>query len=269
RTVRLPGKVGGTFGVRESTRNLRRLLRKPGTKLRFATVTYANARWKLTVNLETGPLHRGRHVPADLEQPIVGIDRGLRCFAVVADEHGRELARIDPPRPLRARLRRLRRLSRALSRKAKGSRGRIRARRQLGRLHGHIRNIRHHALRELVSWLAKTHGHLVVETLSTRALMGTWLARSLADVGWALFELWLTTKVAWHGGTLTKAPPHFPSTQQCSQCQHRGPKVPLHQRTFRCGHCGFVADRDTNAAINLARYARSHSSASPGSLGRP
>ncbi|MEN0065801.1 MAG: zinc ribbon domain-containing protein [Myxococcota bacterium] len=42
----------------------------------------------------------------------------------------------------------------------------------------------------------------------------------------------------------------------------------MHQRTFTCGTCGYTADRDTNAAVNLARYARSALS-SPGSPGRP
>ncbi|MEO0601705.1 MAG: transposase [Myxococcota bacterium] len=84
--------------------------------------------------------------------------------------------------------------------------------------------------------------------------MKTSLSRALADSGWALFERWLTTKVGWHGGTVTKAPRNFPSTRRCSHCGEVGPKLPLAQRTFSCRRCGFVADRDHNAAINLARY---------------
>ena len=30
-------------------------------------------------------------------------------------------------------------------------------------------------------------------------------------------------------------------------------KLTLHERTYRCDGCGLAIDRDTNAAINLAR----------------
>ncbi len=118
--------------------------------------------------------------------------------------------------------------------------------------------------------MAQTHGHLVIETLSTAGLMKTRMARSLADVGWTTFERWLTYKVDWHGGRLTKAPRNFPSTRRCSNCRGLGPKLALHQRQFVCGSCDYTADRDTNAAVNLARYGRAVvRSESPGSPGSP
>src|SRR5262249_17465967 len=106
------------------------------------------------------------------------------------------------------------------------------------------------------SRLAKTHGRLVIEDLCTMGLMRTSLARSIADSAWSLFATMLAYKARWYGATLTVADRFFPSTRQCSACGHVGDKLDLSKRIFHCSGCGHEADRDTNAAVNLARYAR-------------
>jgi putative transposase len=51
-------------------------------------------------------------------------------------------------------------------------------------------------------------------------------------------------------GVVTVAvPPHYTS-QNCSNCGEVVKKS-LSQRTHRCNKCGFVLDRDWNAAINI------------------
>ena len=79
------------------------------------------------------------------------------------------------------------------------------------------------------------------------------LARSVADSAWAMFARVLAYKVEWRGGTLTMAHRYYPSTRRCSACGEIGEAVPLSERTFRC-QCGHEADRDVNAAANLAQY---------------
>jgi putative transposase len=49
----------------------------------------------------------------------------------------------------------------------------------------------------------------------------------------------------------------FPSSKTCSGCGTVKAKLSLSERTFRCGHCGLVADRDVNAARNLLHLAAS------------
>lgn len=252
RAVRLPAKLGGVLRIREDTRRIRRLLQKAQTVLRYVTISHDDGRWRMSVTIQTGPLHPEQHAPASLHP--VGIDRGLTTFAVVATAAGEELERIHHPRPLRAALPRLRRLSRSHSRKTQGSANRRRSQRRLQRMHARIRNLRQDFVRRVTSRLAKTHGHLVLETLNTQGLMKTRMARSLADSGWAQFATRLTTKSSWHGGTLTLASRTFPSTRRCSACAHVGDAIPLSQRWFHCGACGFQADRDTNAAINLGQF---------------
>ena len=50
----------------------------------------------------------------------------------------------------------------------------------------------------------------------------------------------------------------FPSTKRCSRCGVVKDSMPLSERTFTCSVCGFVGDRDTNAAENLRQVAVSH-----------
>jgi putative transposase len=40
------------------------------------------------------------------------------------------------------------------------------------------------------------------------------------------------------------------TSQDCSRCRHRQP-MPLWKRTYRCGNCGLVMDRDENSAVNI------------------
>ena len=102
RTLRLP-KLG-SLRVRECTRRLRRMLKKDRAKILFATLsTREGGRWRVSLNVQASPLHLERREPRNDATSPVGIDRGLRTFAVVADAERRELERIDSPRPLRRR----------------------------------------------------------------------------------------------------------------------------------------------------------------------
>lgn len=254
RSIRLP-KIG-VLVVRECTRKLRRMLRGERAKILFATISHhTGGRWIVCLNLEAAALHPAlRHDGGGTSAAPVGIDRGLRTFAVLADATGRELERIDAPRPLRKELRRLRKLSRSVSRKKKGSQNRRRARMRLAGLHQRIGNVRRAFVHRESSRLAQTHGHLVLETLSTAGLMRTRMARSLADSAWAMFAQVLGYKLAWRGGRLTLADRFFPSTRRCSACGHVGEAVTLSERRFRCSSCRHEVDRDTNAAACLAQY---------------
>lgn len=253
RTVTLP-KLG-SLRVIEDTRKLRRMIDKGRARILFATVSRRNGRWTLSVNVEATPRHDAlRHSESRPDESPVGIDRGLKTFAVLADADGHEIDRIESPRPLRAALPKLRRASRSLSRKKKGSRNRERQRRKLSRTHERIRNLRRDFTHRTSSRLAKTHRHLVLEDLCTRGLMRTRMARSLADSAWAQFGSMLEYKVAWYGGALSTAHRFYPSTRRCSACGQVGERLPLSQRTFHCTFCGHEADRDTNAATCLAQW---------------
>jgi putative transposase len=150
----------------------------------------------------------------------------------------------------------LRKKSRALSRKQLGSRNRQRARQHLAKLHQRIGDVRRDFVHRQSSRLAKTHGHLVIEDLCTAGLMRSRLSRSIADSAWALFASMLRYKAAWYGAVLTMADRFYPSTRRCSACGTLAEKLSLSERTFHCSSCGYEADRDGNAATNLALWPR-------------
>jgi putative transposase len=57
-----------------------------------------------------------------------------------------------------------------------------------------------------------------------------------------------------NGATFIQADKWFPSSKLCSSCGHIKPNLKLSDRIYECG-CGFVSDRDMNAAINLSKLA--------------
>jgi putative transposase len=108
-------------------------------------------------------------------------------------------------------------------------------------------------LHQLTSTLAATYGTIVVEHLNVAGMLrNRRLARRLADAGFGQLRRQLIYKCAWVGGSLVQADMFFPSSKTCSGCGHAKAKLPLSERTYRCGRCGLVLDRDLNVARNLA-----------------
>ncbi|WP_069159623.1 RNA-guided endonuclease TnpB family protein [Nocardia altamirensis] len=256
RSVTLPGL--GTIRVREDTRRLRRLLANGRAKILYTTITCKAGRWQISVTIQAADLHPTRHHaprPADDDSGWVGIDLGLSAFLVAATADGSELARVDnPPKPLNSRLRKQRRLAKALSRKQKGSINRKAAAAALGRHHHHIANIRRHFLHQVINRLVNTHDRLVIEDLNVAGMLGNHhLARAISDAGWAEFARMLRYKQQWRSGTISTADRWYPSSKRCSACTAVNTGLALADRMFACG-CGFRADRDHNAAVNLAAW---------------
>jgi putative transposase len=240
----------GCLPVRHDTRRLRRLLARG--RILFATVVRHRGRWLARLNCEV-PQRIPPHSPPITEP--VGLDRGLLTFAVLADAQGGHHQTIASPRPLRRFLRALRRASRQLSRKKPGSRSRRRAAYGLGRLHGRLKDIRSDFLHRTSTELIKNHDCLVLEQLQTSSLMkNRCLARHIADSGWAQFAKNLAYKAQWWGRTILWAGRFYPSSKRCSACGSVVSVLPLSQRQFACPSCSYQADRDHNAARNLAQW---------------
>jgi putative transposase len=260
RSIALPGI--GQIAVHDDTRRLRRMLSKGRAKILFATIVYRAGRWWVSLNVEAAELHPAhQHLARDPEDNDgwVGIDRGLSAFAVVANAAGEEVARITAsPEPLAVGMDRQRRLAKSLSRKQKGSRNRRDAAAKLGRHHNHVANVRRHFLHQVSNELVKTHDRLVVEGLNVSGMLrNRRLARCVSDAGWAEFARQLSYKQAWRGGELVVSDRWFPSSKLCAACGTIRRDLTLADRTFNCA-CGHSADRDRNAAINLARWGQQH-----------
>jgi putative transposase len=259
RSVTLPGI--GQIGVFDDTRRLRRMLAKDRAKILFATVSHHGGRWWVSLNVQAADLHPARQHPArdPHDGGWVGVDRGLSAFVVAADADGREVARItDAPKALAAGMKRQQRLAKSLSRKQRGSRNRRDAAAKLGRHHHHVANVRRHFLHQVSNALVKTHDRLVIEDLNVSGMLANHrLARAISDAGWAEFARLLGYKQAWRGGTSMVADRWYPSSKLCPACGSINADLTLADRVFTCG-CGHSADRDVNAAVNLARWGQTH-----------
>jgi putative transposase len=236
---------------------LRRLLRRRHATLQHITVTrHTDGHWYATVNYtREARIPTEQHTPP--AGPVVGVDRGVKTAAVVATTNGQVMAELHASRALRDRLRHLRHLQRALARTQKGSGNRRKAVARLGRAHARAAAVRTDALHGFTAALARAHGVVVVEDLATANLLrNRHLAAAIGDQGWGGLARQLAYKSARHGGRLLLADRWFASSKTCSACGAVRPKLTLAERTYRCDNdaCGHVADRDVNAAANLAAW---------------
>jgi putative transposase len=256
RSVTLP--VIGQIDVHDDTRPLRRMVAKGRAEIVFATVRRHAGRWWVSLNVEAAELHFAHRHPV-VDKPDddgwVGIDRGLSTFVVAARADGTEVARVDgAPKALAAGMSRQRRLAKSLSRKQKGSSNRRDAAARLERHHHHVAKVRRHFLHQISNALVKTHDRLVIEDLNVSGMVtNRRLARAISDAAWAEFARQLRYKQAWRGGEVVAANRWYPSSKLCPQCGAMNSDLTLADRVFTCG-CGRNADRDLNAAVNLARW---------------
>jgi putative transposase len=180
--------------------------------------------------------------------PPVGIDLGLKSFLVTSEGES-----IDPPHFYREAEAKLRRAQRHLARCKKGSNRRKKAVKRVATIHKHITNQRRDFHHKVALDLVNSHGLIACEDLNVKGLARTCLAKSVNDVGWGSFLNMLQYKAEGAGTVLVKVDPRK-TTQMCSQCQHIPEvKLTLKDRVYVCEKCGFTADRDYNAALNILR----------------
>ena len=139
----------------------------------------------------------------------VGVDLGITALATLSDDS----PKIPAPKPLRRYLKKLKRLSRSLSRKQRGSRNRAKAKTKLARLHRRIADIRADALHKLTSTLVNA-ATIVIEDLNvTGMLANRHLSRAIADVGFFEFRRQLEYKAEMAGSRVVVADRWYPSSR--------------------------------------------------------
>jgi putative transposase len=226
----------GAVRTKESTLKFR-------GRILSATVRREVDRWFVSLNVE-----RERPDPVSVLGPAVGVDLGLTSFAVLSDG-----TRIESPKALESSLSHLRKRSKALSRKEPESRNQAKSARALARLYYRIRCRRRDFLHKATTKLARTKSAVVIEDLAVANLAQNHrTARAIRDAGWSEFRRMLEYKAVWYGSRVVTAPRFYPSSKRCSGCGNVSETLSLSERTYVCGNCGLVLDRDLNAARNLA-----------------
>jgi len=237
RRIRIPNL--GWVRMRESLRFTGKLL--------SATVSRVADKWFVSITVDTQedlPLSKAEN------QGAAGVDLGVSTLATLSTGE-----KINGPKPYKASLKRLRRLSRSLSRKQKGSANQRKAKASVSKLHVRIANIRQDALHKLTSDLTRRFHILAIEDLNVSGMLkNRHLARSIADMSFFEFRRQLEYKAVWRGGIVVVADRWFPSSKVCSVCGVQQEKMPLAIRQWNCPDCGTLHDRDVNAARNLLAY---------------
>ena len=174
----------------------------------------------------------------------VGIDVGIKEF--YTDSEGLMVAN---PKFLRESELRLKALQRRVSKKKKGSKNRRKAINRLGRLHLKVSRQRNDFATKVARALCTSNDVIVLENLNVKGLLKNHkLAKSISDASWSVFREKLEYLGKLFGREVIAVNPAYTS-QDCSACGNRVKKS-LSTRTHVC-KCGFVLDRDHNAAINI------------------
>ncbi|MDE0683732.1 MAG: RNA-guided endonuclease TnpB family protein [Candidatus Poribacteria bacterium] len=160
--------------------------------------------------------------------------------------------KIQHPQPLKHSLNELRSLTKALSRKVKGSNRWWQCVRRIARLYRKISNQRKDFHWQLASKLCKKFDTIVIETLNLDGMKRLW-GRKVSDLSFYQFVEILRYKCRKHKRLLKEIDQWRATTKPCSDCGFHNETLTLKDRQWTCPECGSHHDRDINAAINILR----------------
>jgi len=231
--VSFDGDVFKFRGISYQTMHLRDEI-KAGMKIGAGSFNQdARGRWYLNVPVE---------VKCAESAPLayVGIDLGLKDLAALSNG-----SKIEAPRFYRASEGKLGMAQR--SRKTK----RVKA------IHAKVANRRKDFLHKESAKIAKEFGCIFIGDVSPKKIARTSLAKSSLDASWGGFKSMLLYKSHLRGGSAFEVCERNTS-RTCSCCGTISVSSPkgmgaLGIRRWICSDCGAKHDRDTNAAINIAR----------------
>ena len=226
---------------------------KDGYVIKSGTVSMRAGRYYVSVLVEVPdpPKEENRNEG-------IGIDLGIKSFAVLSD--GTVYQNINKSAKIKKLEKQLRREQRSLSRKyenlKKGEstqRANIQKQKlKVQKLHHKIDNIRTDYINKTIAEIVKTKpSYITIEDLNVSGMMkNKHLSRAVASQKFYEFRIKLKAKSKENGIELRVADRWYPSSKICHCCGTIKKDLKLSDRTFRC-HCGYVEDRDFNAALNL------------------
>ena len=188
----------------------------------------------------------------------IGIDLGLKDFAIVSN--GKTYKNINKSAKLKKLEKQLIREQRSLSRKyenlKKGEstqRANIQKQKlKVQKLHHKIDNIRTDYINKTIAEIVKTKpSYITIEDLNVSGMMkNKHLSNAVASQKFYEFRTKLQAKCKESGIELRVVDRWYPSSKTCHCCGAIRKDLKLSDRIFRCD-CGYIEDRDFNAALNL------------------
>ena len=188
----------------------------------------------------------------------IGIDLGLKEFAICSN--GRTYKNINKSARLKKIEKHLIREQRSLSRRyenlKKGEstqRANIQKQKlKVQKLHHKLDLIRTDYINKTIAEIVKTKpSYITIENLNVSGMMkNRHLSKAVASQKFYEFRVKLQAKCHENSIEFRVADRWYPSSRICHGCGCIKKDLKLSDRTYRCG-CGYVEDRDLNAALNL------------------
>ena len=226
---------------------------KDGYMIRSGTVSVRAGRFYVSVLVEIPDVNIDNN-----SNEGIGIDLGLKDFAIISN--GKTYRNINKSAGLKKLEKQLIREQRSLSRKyenlKKGEstqRANIQKQKlKVQKLHHKMDNIRTDYINKTIAEIVKTKpSYITIEDLNVKGMMkNRCLSKAVASQKFYEFRTRLKAKCDENGIELRVADRFYPSSKTCHHCGSVRKNLKLSDRIYRC-ECGYVADRDLNAALNL------------------
>ena len=226
---------------------------KDGYMIRSGTVSVKAGRFYVSVLVEIPDVNIDNN-----SNEGIGIDLGLKDLAIVSN--GKTYRNINKSAGLKKLEKQLIREQRSLSRKyeslKKGEstqRANIQKQKlKVQKLHHKMDNIRTDYINKTIAEIVKTKpSYITIEDLNVKGMMkNRCLSKAVASQKFYEFRTRLKAKCDENGIELRVADRFYPSSKTCHHCGSVKKNLKLSDRIYRC-ECGYVADRDFNAALNL------------------
>ena len=188
----------------------------------------------------------------------IGIDLGLKDFAIVSN--GKTYKNINKSARLKKLEKQLIREQRCLSRKYENlKKGEVTQRANIQKqklkvqkLHHKIDNIRTDYINKTIAEIVKTKpSYITIEDLNVKGMMkNRHLSKAVAAQKFYEFRTKIQAKCNENGIELRIADRFYPSSKLCHCCGCIKKDLKLSDRIYKC-KCGYIEDRDFNAALNL------------------
>ena len=235
-----------------------------GLNASSGTVSYKAGRFYVSVLIDidkNSRYNKGLEILYKRYSDGIGIDLGIKELAVMSN--GKVFKNINKSSKVKRLEKKLRREQRRFSRKLKfrkknggtaASSANIEKQKlKVQKLHRRISNIRVDYENKVVHEIVEQKPRFItIEDLNVKGMMkNRHLSKAVAAQRFFSLREKLERKSKVIGIELRIVDRFYPSSKTCNSCGHIKKDLRLKDRTYKCEECGYIEDRDLNAALNL------------------
>lgn len=262
RSVRITGLVDSKKANRQ-TKNYIKLAERGripcDVKFYNPRITYDGLNWWFSVSYDTIEPST-KYIP---QTDGIGVDLGIKDTCTCSD--GTIYSNINKTKKIRQLEKRKKRKQRSVSRKYEiNKKGESycktnnikKSEKEILKLDRRLTNIRQNYCSQITSNIVnRKPKFIVIEDLSVSGMMrNQYLSKAIQDQKLSELRRQFEYKSQLAQVPLIVADRWFPSSKTCNHCGTIKKDLRLSDRVYKCSECGYVEDRDFNAAKNLRDY---------------